>query len=438
MSKSLNEVSAVEMCRRISGGETTVRQVAEAHLERIAEREETVGAFIHIDPDAVRATADRLDAEGPGFPLHGVPVAVKDIIDTADMPTGYGSEIYVGHQPEKDAEIVAQTRRSGGLILGKTVSTEFAWRKPGKTVNPHDLTRTPGGSSSGSAAAVADCMAPFAFGTQTAGSVIRPAAYCGIVGYKPTFGRYPRGGVKELAGYLDTVGTFARSVVDISFIDAAIRDEPPVNLDVFEGGAPRLGLFLPFADKADRDAISAVEYMRKLAESAGASVIDVSGWDGFEEMDPVHATIMTAEAARALDVEYTDHFDQLSPFYQETLAKGRAIPEDTYFQSLAAADAFRNDAAAQMDGLDGILTLPAPGEAPVGLDFTGEPMFNRIWTLLRWPCVTIPVGRGTHGAPVGAQIVTGYGQDARALAVSHWLENLIEGVARGAAKGTGH
>jgi Asp-tRNA(Asn)/Glu-tRNA(Gln) amidotransferase A subunit family amidase len=435
VAKPLNELSAVELVGRIANKDTSVRAVADAHLERIAARDEEVGAFIQINPDQVRAAADAADANGPGFPLHGMPVAVKDIIETADLPTGYGSEIYLDHQPDADADVVTATRKAGGVILGKTVSTEFAWRRPGKTRNPHNTAHTPGGSSSGSAAAVADFMVPLAFGTQTAGSVIRPAAYCGVVGFKPTFGTHPRKGVKELSAYLDTVGSFARSVVDITFFDAALRGASPARLDVFEGGAPRIGVFVPFADSAERDGTSVVEYMRKLAETAGANVIDISGWASFDEMDPVHAKIMTAEAAKALSFEYEHHFDQLSPFYQNALTEGRAIPEDDYLNALATADAFRNEAAAQLDGLDAILTLPAPGEAPEGLAFTGEPMFNRIWTMLRWPCVTIPVGRGTGGLPVGVQIVAGYGRDDRALAVAHWLEKLIEGVSQNAGKG---
>jgi Asp-tRNA(Asn)/Glu-tRNA(Gln) amidotransferase A subunit family amidase len=438
VAKPLNELSAVELVGRIANKEISVRAVADAHLERIAARDDDVGAFIHIKPDQVRAAADAADANGPGFPLHGMPVAVKDIIETSDLQTGYGSEIYLDHQPEADADVVTATRSAGGLILGKTVSTEFAWRRPGKTRNPHNPAHTPGGSSSGSAAAVADFMAPLAFGTQTAGSVIRPAAYCGVVGFKPTYGTHPRKGVKELSGYLDTVGTFARSVVDITFFDAALRGASPARLDVFDGGAPRIGVFVPFADKAERDGTSVVEYMRKLAETAGAHVIDISGWTSFDEMDPIHAKIMTAEAAKALTYEYENHFDQLSPFYQQALTEGRAIPEDEYIAALAASDAFRNEAAAQLDGLDAILTLPAPGEAPEGLAFTGEPMFNRIWTMLRWPCVTIPVGRGTGGLPVGVQIVAGYGRDDRALAVAHWLEKLIEGVSQSRNTGKGH
>jgi len=440
MERRLNERSAVELAGRISGGELKVRAVAEAHLERIAEREAEVGAFIHVDPDQVRAAADVIDRERPTFPLYGLPVGVKDIIDTADMPTGYGSEIYAGNQPATDAEVVRRTREAGGLILGKTVSTEFAWRRPGKTRNPHGLAHTPGGSSSGSAAAVADFMTPFAFGTQTAGSVIRPAAYCGVVGYKPTHGTHSRAGVKELSGYLDTVGGFARSVVDVAYFDAALRGEGPARLDLFDdvlsGGGPRIGIFLPFADQAEPDATSVIDYVRKVAESKGAFVMDIAGWDAFEAMADIHGTIMMAEAAKALDHEYQNAYDQLSPFYQETLTAGRAIPDDDYYAALAAADQFRNDAAAQLDGLDVILTPPAPGPAPKGLDFTGDPVFNKVWTLLRWPCVTLPVGRNADGLPVGVQLVAGTGKDDRVLAAAHWIEKLIAAISEQAAKGT--
>ena len=222
MGQAPNTLTAVEAARRIEAGTLTVEELAEACLARIAEREPEVGAFAHIDPDAVRVAARASRADGP---LRGLPVAVKDLIDTADLPAEYGSPIWAGNRPTEDAAVVTRTKAAGGLILGKTVTTEFAWRTPGKTRNPHNLAHTPGGSSSGSAAAVADCMAPLAFGTQTAGSVIRPAAYCGVVGFKPTFGTHDRRGVKLLAEYLDTVGCFARSVEDIAFFDYALRGE---------------------------------------------------------------------------------------------------------------------------------------------------------------------------------------------------------------------
>ncbi|MEQ8395227.1 amidase [Thalassobaculum sp.] len=425
MTDAPNMLSAVEAARRIEAGTLTVEELAEACLACIAERDPQVGAFIHIDPEAVRQAARGARADGP---LRGLPVAVKDIIDTADLPTEYGSPIYAGNRPAEDAAVVVRTKAAGGLVMGKTVSTEFAWRTPGKTRNPNNLAHTPGGSSSGSAAAVADGMVPLAFGTQTAGSVIRPAAYCGVVGFKPTFGTHDRRGVKLLAEYLDTVGTFARSVEDVAFFDYALRGSPPPRLDVFDGSAPRLAIHVPFADKIDDDAAGALERARIAAQTAGASVVGLVDWTAYDTMDPVHAAVMTAGAARALAWEYDNARDQLSDFYRDTLEAGRKIDDTEYYGLQAQADAFRNDAAARLDGIDAILTVPASGEAPAGIEWTGDPLFNKVWTLLRWPCVTIPAGRGSHGLPVGVQIVTGYGEDARALAVASWLERALAAV----------
>lgn len=425
MADAPNTLSAVEAARRIEAGTLTVEGLAEACLARIAEREPEVGAFAHIDPDAVRVAARAARADGP---LRGLPVAVKDLIDTVDLPAEYGSAIYAGHRPAEDAAVVTRTKAAGGLVLGKTVTTEFAWRHPGKTRNPHNLAHTPGGSSSGSAAAVADFMAPLAFGTQTAGSVIRPAAYCGVVGFKPTFGTHDRRGVKLLAEYLDTVGCFARSVEDVAFFDYALRGETMPPLDGFDGAPPRLGIHVPFADRIDDDAAAALERVRIAAQTARASVVALVDWAAYEAMDAVHATVMTAGAARALAWEFDNAHDQLSDFYRDTLAAGRAIDDGAYYDAQGKADAFRNGAAARLDGLDAILTVPASGEAPEGIGFTGDPLFNKVWTLLRWPCVTIPAGTGARGLPVGVQIVTGYGEDARALAVAAWLERAMKAV----------
>lgn len=422
MSESPNTLTAWAALRRIEAGTLTAEALMAACLERIAERESDVGAFKHLNPEMALAAARTAADIGP---LRGLPVAVKDLIDTADMPTGYGSAIYEGHRPDEDAAVVARTRSAGGAVIGKTVTTEFAWRRPGKTRNPHNGNHTPGGSSSGPAAAVADFMAPLAFGTQTAGSVIRPAAYCGVVGFKPTFGTYDRAGVKPLAGYFDTVGTFARAVEDIALFDGALRETAPPRLDGFDGASPRLAIHVPFADRIEEDGAAALERAREAAQVAGASVVGLVDWTRFDAMDPVHATIMTAEAGRSLAWEYDNAYDKLSDFYRETIAAGRAIDDAEYYKAMAEADAFRNEAAARLDGIDAILTVPASGEAPEGIEFTGDPLFNKVWTLLRWPCVTIPAGVGQRGLPVGVQVVTGYGEDTRALAVAAWLERAL-------------
>ena len=415
-------LTAFDARRAIDDGTLTPRALVEACLERVDAREAEVGAFAHLDADAVRQAADRSAGNGP---LGGIPVGVKDIIDTADMPTAYGSAIYAGHQPAEDADVVTRTRSAGGLVFGKTVTTEFAWRNPGRTRNPRGLEHTPGGSSSGSAAAVADGMLPLAFGTQTAGSVIRPAAYCGVVGFKPTFGTHDRRGVKELSRYFDTVGCFARSVSDAAYFDYVLRGRPAPTLDGFDGSAPRFAVHVPFADRIEEDAAGALERVRIAAQTAGASVVGLVDWTAFEAMDAVHNRIMIAEASRALAWEYETAAEKLTEFYQSAILEGRSIDDAGLLASQGEADAFRNTAAARLDGLDAILTVPAAGEAPVGLESTGDPLFNKIWTLLRWPCVTVPVGVGDAGLPLGVQIVTGYGEDAKALAAAAWIERAL-------------
>src|SRR3954453_2841624 len=232
-------LSAREAAREIAAGRLRAEALMTACLERIAAREAVVGAWQYLDPEAALEAARRCDASPPSGPLHGVPIAVKDLIDTEDMPTGYGSAIYAGHRPAADAACVALARSAGAIVIGKTVTTEFACFTPGKTANPRNPAHTPGGSSSGSAAAVGDGMVPLAFGTQTAGSVIRPAAFCGIVGYKPSFGTIPRAGVKMLCDSLDTVGTMARNVEDVAFLTGVLSDRPTL-IDLAMPEKPRI------------------------------------------------------------------------------------------------------------------------------------------------------------------------------------------------------
>ena len=400
----------------------TASNALDLYLERIDAVESDVEAFIHLDRDKAREAAASAD---PSSPLAGLPIGVKDLIDTGDQPTCYGSKIYAGNQPVEDSAVVARAREAGGVILGKTVTTEFAWRNPGRTKNPNNLAHTPGGSSSGSAAAVAAGMMPFAFGTQTAGSVIRPAAYCGIVGFKPTFGTHDRRGVKPLSNYLDTVGTMAQSVEDVAWFDYALRKQPMPDLTEFETRAPRIAIHVPFAADLEDDQARALEVTREAVQKAGGDLSALVDWTRFEEMDPIHETIMKGEAGRALAFEFENHFDQLVPFYQEALAEGRAIADDALFGAQARADAFRNEAAAKLDSFDAILTSPAPGAASKGLESTGDPRWNRIWTMLRWPCVTVPVLKNAEGLPLGVQIVTGYGEDAKALQIAAWIEKAL-------------
>lgn len=417
-----HELAALEAARRIKAGELTAETLMRSCLDRVAARDDAVRAWAHLDPDMAIAGAKASDAAGNPGPLGGLPVGVKDIMDTADMPTRHGSTIHGLNRPNADAACVARTREQGGIVMGKTVTTEFAWRNPGPTRNPHNPEHTPGGSSSGSAAGVADRQFPLAFGTQTAGSVIRPAAYCGAVGFKPSIGTHDKTGVKELSSYLDTVGTFARDVADVAFFDHALRRQQMPDLNAFDGGSPRFGLMVPFRVEASAEALVGYEDAWRRVEKAGATVIDIPSSTGFEGLADIQTVVMTGDVGRALAWEYEHHPERLIRFYRDGIATGRAISDDGLAAVKASADQGRSAQAALFDDIDAILTLPAPGEAPKGLAFTGDPLFNRVWTLLGWPCVTVPSGTGPNGLPLGLQVVGPAGGDARTLAAAAWVE----------------
>jgi Asp-tRNA(Asn)/Glu-tRNA(Gln) amidotransferase A subunit family amidase len=416
---NLTMSTATAIVAQVTAGTLTAESVVRAHLERIAARDDAVRAWAHLDPSAALDAAIALDRRGARGPLTGVPIAVKDLIDTGDMPTAYGSTIYAGHQPADDAAVVAASRAADGLVLGKSVTTEFAWRNPGPTTNPHNPAHTPGGSSSGSAAAVADGQATLGFGTQTAGSVIRPAAYCGVVGFKPTRGTYSTAGVKPLSPYLDTVGLFARAVADIVLFDGALRESAP---PATAPRQPRCGFFIPYRDQLDAGGAAAMARARRAVEAAGGEVVDMPHNPAFEALVDLHQPVMLGDAGRNLAVEARDHGDKLIPYYLEKIAEGQAIDDAQHAANQAEADRLRMEMAAMAHGVDVIITPPAPGEAPESLVSTGDPLFNANWTLLGWPCVTLPAGAGPAGLPVGAQLVGGYGGDANVLAMAAWLE----------------
>ena len=418
-----SRLGAREAAALIAAGRLTAAALTEACLARIEARDEEVRAWAYLDPEAALAQARACDARGPAGPLHGVPVGVKDIMDTADMPTEYGSPIYRGHRPAADAGCVARVRAAGGVVLGKTVTTEFASRHPHiQTRNPHDPARTPGGSSSGSAAAVADFMVPLAFGTQTGGSVIRPASYCGVYGYKPTFGTFDVAGVKPLAAGLDTLGYFARNLDDIAWFGAALSDKEPADIPPWPGAAPRVGLTRtrdwPHAEPAT---VEAVETAAARLGEIGASVAEITLPGAFEGLGEAQKTIMAVEAARALAWERETHAEQLSTRMRAFLDTGAATSVAAYDGAVALARDCRAGLAEACDGTDVLLTASAPGEAPAGLGTTGEATFNRVWTVLHVPCVTIPFGRGPNGLPVGVQLVARPGEDARLLGAAKWI-----------------
>jgi amidase len=417
----LNRLSAAEAARRIAAGRITSEQLVRACLDRIAAREGEIRAWAHCDPDAAIAQARAVDRAGAKGVLGGVPVGFKDVIDTADMPSQYNSPIYRGHRPRTDAACVALVRNAGGIVLGKTVTTEFAWRVPGPTRNPHNPAHSPGGSSSGSAAAVADFMVPLAFGTQTGGSTIRPAAFCGIVGYKPSFGTINRAGLKALAESLDTIGVMARTVEDcallVHVVSACVVPDFAASLE----HAPRIGRRRTSRwREASPDTRSLLERTASALSGRGARVREIELPPDFDRLYEDQILIMHFEAARALAWERFNHPDLLSGDLRDTLAGAAATPREQYDEAMRRARACRQALAGFFAGSDVLLTVSAPGEAPAGIETTGYSLFNRNWTLLGVPCVTIPVGRGACGLPLGVQFVGSYDDDARVLLAAEW------------------
>ena len=420
-------LSAHQAAREIAAGQLRAEALMTACLERIAAREPEIGAWQYLDPEAALEAARRCDASAPSGPLHGIPIAVKDLIDTADMPTGYGSAIYARHRPGADAACVALARAAGAIVMGKTVTTEFACFTPGKTANPRNPAHTPGGSSSGSAAAVADRMAPLAFGTQTAGSVIRPAAFCGVVGYKPSFGTIPRAGVKMLCDSLDTVGTMARNVADAAFFAGVVAGRPELRDIAPPEAPPRFGFYrTPMWDEAEPEAAAALDHARAALERAGARVEEIAVPEQHRRLTEAQQSTMGFELVRGLAYERLQHSAELSPPLAQLLDAGLAVGAPEYDAAIAETAMSR----ARLDGFfgscDAMLTPAAPGEAPRGLGHTGNPVFNRMWTLLGVPCVTMPAVWSESGLPTGIQLVGRIGDDARLMAAALFAERALE------------
>jgi Asp-tRNA(Asn)/Glu-tRNA(Gln) amidotransferase A subunit family amidase len=363
------------------------------------------------------------DASRPGLALAGLPIAVKDVIDTAGLPTERGSPIHRGRRPGRDATCVARLRAAGAVVLGKTVTTEFAFYRPGRTRNPHDPSRTPGGSSSGSAAAVAAGLVPAALGTQTAGSVIRPASFCGVVGMKPTFGRVPLDGVLPFAPTLDTIGVFVRDLSALPLLlDAMGAPAPPAGRD----GPPRVALCRteswPLAEPSTR---ALVEDAAGALARAGAAVEDLDLGPAFQDLAAAQRAVMAAEAARAFAEVRARHGDLLSPVLRDFLREGDGVGRGREAEAREQAARCRAALEAIFARLDVLLTPAAPGEAPVGLESTGDPVFNRIWTLLGVPCLSLPAGRGPDGMPVGLQLVGASGADGALVESAAWIARAL-------------
>jgi Asp-tRNA(Asn)/Glu-tRNA(Gln) amidotransferase A subunit family amidase len=422
----LSTLSVREAARQISERRITAEALVIAYLDRIEGREPVVGAWQYLDRDQALTTARKRDAEAPRGPLHGIPIAVKDLIDTVEMPTSYGSPIYRGHRPDADACCVALARAAGAIVLGKTVTTEFATFFPGKTANPRNPAHTPGGSSSGSAAAVADGMAPLAFGTQTAGSVIRPGAFCGCVAYKPSFGLINRAGVKPLADSLDTIGVFARSAEDAAFFVGVLSERPALRHLSSPQQAPRFGLYrTPAWAQAEPATVAALDTARMALERAGAAVMELPIAPEHEGLSEAQDTIMWFETVRALAHERIEHSAQLSPRLAQLIDTGMAIGAEVYDQARIRTAAARAKLDAFFGPCDAVLVPAAPGEAPAGLGNTGDPIFNRMWTLLGVPCAALPARWSDNGLPTGVQLVGRVNDDARLMLCAAFLEQAL-------------
>lgn len=426
--RALHKLTASEAARQLAAKEITSEALVRACLEHIAAREPEVQAWAFLDREAALGQARAADAQPGRGLLHGLPVGVKDLIDTVDMPTTYGSPIYSAHRPAWDAPCVALTRAAGGIVLGKTVTTEFAVMHPGKTRNPHDIRHTPGGSSSGSAAAVADCMVPLAFGTQTAGSIIRPAAFCGVVGYKPSFGLISRVGVKALSDTLDTVGTIARTVPDAALFAAALtgRNELLIDDRTSPAAKVRVGICRTYEWRhAQPEMMNALESAARTLAAAGAQVREITLPADYAQLVEAQTDIMFAEQAQSLAHERLAHWALISPRLQGILEAGLKVSIERHDAALALARSCRRALNTVFAECDVLLAPSAPGAAPRGLEMTGDPLFNRMWTLLHTPCVNIPVAASASGLPLGLQVVGAIGNDARTLAAAHWLHQVL-------------
>lgn len=437
----VEELGALAARGAIDGGRVTSEQLVGSYLERIRALEPTIQAWTYLDPDHALAqarAADRARQEGKALgPLHGVPVGVKDIFDTSDMPTENGTPLHAGRRPTRDAAAVTFLRAAGAVIMGKTVTTELAVYGPGKTRNPRNPEHTPGGSSSGSAAAVAAGMISIALGSQTNGSVIRPASYCGAFGYKPTHGLIGRSGVLKLSRHLDHVGVFARSVEDLALVAQSImrydsRDpdmrpqseqhlvsvatsEPPV--------PPRLGFVRsPNWDHASSDTKAA---FAELVAELGDRAIEMTLPEAFDEAVAVHRTIFEADLAHNLAAEYDRGRETLSPTLRDIIERGRRCLAIDYNRAVDRIPILTRLLETMFEWCDAILTPATTGEAPSGLDSTGSPIFCTIWTLCGVPAVTVPILQGAAGLPIGAQLIGARGDDARLLRTARWLVNRV-------------
>lgn len=411
------ELSATEAAGLLAARQISASSLVESCLARIREREPVVRAWSCLDPVAALAAARAKDATPAQGALHGIPVGIKDVYDTCDLPTQMGSPIYSGWRPAADASVVALLRRAGAVILGKTVTAEFAGMAPTDTTNPHEPAHTPGGSSSGSAAAVADRMVPIAIGTQTGGSVLRPASYCGVFGFKPSYGRVNRTGMKFAAESLDTVGWMARSLPDIALIDGVLTGGESRTLE--ETRPARVGVCRTHLwSTASPETMAAVNSTAARLAEAGVEVVNFEWPADFSRLSSARESINDYERARALAHEWAHHRNRFSSQLSAAILRGLGTSTQTHIEALRFAERARLQFDALMEGFDALIAPCVQGEAPRGLAYAGDPSLQSIWTLLHVPAVGLPTHRGPRNLPVGIQLIGSRYADVRLLQVA--------------------
>jgi amidase len=421
MIAELIDMPAWRGATEIAEGRLTAEAWVRALLERVGEREPQVRAWACLDDERALESARECDSRPQRSLLRGVPFGVKDIIDTVDFPTEYGSSIYRGYRPPADAACVAMLRATRAVPLGKTVTTEFALLTPPETRHPEDPASTPGGSSSGSAAAVADKMVPLALATQTAGSIIRPASFCGVVGYKPTYGLFSFSGIRHVAESLDTLGGMARCVRDLDLLRVALAGREPIAAEGVRPGV--VGLCrTPVWEKTEKPMRTAVESAARDLEQAGLRVVEVELPTRCNGLHQALVTVMGFEAVRVFAHDLMHHSDALSPGLLALSEAGAKVDSSEYDRAQQLADECRRRTDVLLEEIDLLLTPAALGEAPRDRTQTGDFSANTLWTALHTPCVTLPRFRGPRGLPLGTQFVARRGADAQLLAHARWIE----------------
>jgi Asp-tRNA(Asn)/Glu-tRNA(Gln) amidotransferase A subunit family amidase len=438
---SSHKLSAVEMVQSLKKGEITSEELVKSYIEQIKKKEKEVEAWEFFDQELALAQAKKLDAlhqSGKHGDLHGIPVGIKDIFDTADMPTTDGTEIHKKNPSWNDCTVVSKLKQAGAVIMGKTVTAELAYYSPGKTKNPHDTTRTPGGSSSGSAAAVASHMVPLAVGSQTNGSVIRPASYCGVVGYKPTKGLISRHLVLQVSRPLDQIGVFANSIEDAALISEQLIGHDKQDPDTSLNPIPKLlaasrqkppmepilaYIKLPFMDKLEDDVM---EGFNEVKDELKSKVDEIELPEGFTKIPDWHKIIMESDMARSFSEEYKKSKNKLSDKIIEAIERGMKYTSVEYNDALSKIDVANTYFKQFFHDYDAILTPSACGEAPKGLQSTGNPIFCTVWTYCGMPCISLPLLQGKNGLPVGVQLVSSLFDDERLFRNASWLASKIK------------